>query len=395
MNYYISSQGDISFPAFIIDESIINKRNNYLKNLCQKLNIIPIYAIKANSIIDIVSIVGSTLDGCSASSLNEAILAREFLGVDSNIHYTTPGIRPDEIDELCQTCSYISFNSFSQWERYKLKAINTISSGLRINPQLSFVQDERYNPSAKYSILGVSLDQVIKLLGSEPSRLFGLEGIHFHTNSESTDFSPLLETVRCLDKTISPLLKQVQWINLGGGYYFDEGMDYEPLEEAVDLLKTKYDLEVITEPGAALVQEAGSLVSSIIDLFESDGKTIVVLDTTVNHLPEVLEFQYKPDVMDSIEDGEFEYILAGASCLAGDKFGTYRFKAPLEIGSRVVFENVGAYSLVKAHMFNGINLPSVYLMRESGDLELIQEFTYEDFLNRCGEKRVERLRKRA
>ena len=382
-------------PYYLFDISSISKNISNLNRLSCSSKVKCIYSIKSNSNSFILYFISNELGGFSVSSLFEALLIDSISSDNHSIHFTTPGIRPDEVDELCQLCDCISFNSLSQWDRYKLKAINNTSPGLRINPQLSFVEDERYNPSAKYSKLGVPLEQLVKLLKSEPSKLDGLEGLHFHTNSESNDFSPLLKTIRLLDEAIYPLLNQVKWINLGGGYYFDDDMDVSPFEQAIELLKSKYDLEVIIEPGAALVQEAGSLVSNVVDLFESDGKTIAVLDTTVNHLPEVLEFEYKPDVFDSIEDGNFEYILAGASCLAGDKFGTYRFRAPLQLGSRVIFQNVGAYSLVKSHMFNGINLPSIYMQHADGKIELVKEYYYKDFLDRCGVEVSESIRKRA
>ena len=73
------------------------------------------------------------------------------------------------------------------------------------------------------------------------------------------------------------------------------------------------------------------------------------------------------------------------TCLAGDVFGEYAFDEPLEIGSRVIFANVGAYTLVKAHMFNGVNLPSIYAYTTEGKLELKKRFTYEDFKSRCGD----------
>jgi carboxynorspermidine decarboxylase len=122
----------------------------------------------------------------------------------------------------------------------------------------------------------------------------------------------------------------------------------------------------------------------VIDLFKSDGKTIAVLNTSVNHLPEVFEYQFEPDVVEHVDHAANKYILAGASCLAGDIFGEYAFHEPLEIGSRVTFANVGAYSLVKAHMFNGINLPSIYVLDQTGRIELIKEFTFDDFANHCG-----------
>ena len=133
------------------------------------------------------------------------------------------------------------------------------------------------------------------------------------------------------------------------------------------------------EPGAAFVRKAGYLVSAVLDIIQSNGKNVAILDTTVNHLPEVLEFQYEPDVQGHREGAPHVYILAGCSCLAGDLFGEYAFDEKLQVGSRVVFENVGAYSTVKWHTFNGINLPSIYLLTETGELVLQKEFTYEDY----------------
>ena len=91
-----------------------------------------------------------------------------------------------------------------------------------------------------------------------------------------------------------------------------------------------------------------------------------------------------PDVIGDFEDGAYEYLLAGGTCLAGDLFGTYAFHEPLDVGSKIVFANAGAYALVKAHYFNGINLPSIYALRAGGDLVLEKKFSYEDFASQCG-----------
>lgn len=268
--------------------------------------------------------------------------------------------------------------------------------GLRINPQISYVEDKRYNPARKYSKLGVPLEEIIKILKNFPDRLEGINGIHFHANCESADFLQLLQTVQHLEANLGEMLEQISWINLGGGYYFDDTSDFAPFYEAIDLLKSKYALEVFIEPGTSIIQSAGFLVSEVIDLFDSDGKTLVVLDTTVNHLPEVFEYQYRPDVMNSNNKGKYSYILVGCSCLAGDLFGEYSFNERLIIGSRVVFSNVGSYSLVKSHMFNGINLPNIFTLNKENELILIKKFIYEDFLrNSCGEEKGENLRKRA
>ena len=126
------------------------------------------------------------------------------------------------------------------------------------------------------------------------------------------------------------------------------------------------------------------MVSTILDIVESGAKKVAILDTSVNHMPEVFEYQFEPDVIGHHGEGEFEYILAGCTCLSGDVFGEYRFDEHLEIGSQVIFSNVGAYTLVKAHMFNGVNLPTIYSLTESGELVMKKRFSYEDFASRCG-----------
>ena len=138
----------------------------------------------------------------------------------------------------------------------------------------------------------------------------------------------------------------------------------------------------IMEPGAGLIREAGLIGSSIVDVFDSGGRTIAVLDTSINHMPEVFEYDFEPDVVGHEDGAPFNYVLAGATCLAGDVFGDYSFDTPLAVGERLAFENTGAYTLTKAHMFNGVDLPVIYALTESGELQLKKEFGYRTFADR-------------
>lgn len=294
---------------------------------------------------------------------------------------TTPGLRPESFENV-PGLTHVAFNSISQWERMQGVLPPPVSPGIRVNPGRSVAEDGRYDPARRHSKLGAPLADVEHWLRSGNAQ--GVRGIHFHNACLSPSWNPLRETVCEITHRLGPALSEMDWINLGGGYVWDRTTDFGPLREAVDLLTSQYGLQVFIEPGAGVVNAAGYLVASVIDLFKSDGKMVAVLDTTVNHLPEVFEYQYEPDIVEHVDDAPHEYILAGCSCLAGDLFGEYSFDEPLEIGSRVTFANVGAYSMVKAHMFNGINLPSMYTLTEAGELVLVKEHTYEDFASRCG-----------
>jgi len=293
-------------------------------------------------------------------------------------------LRMDEIEMVSELCTHVSFNSLSQWERLHEKVSRKVSWGLRVKPQLAFVEDERYNPCRKGSKLGVPLSELSGLSNNELKSLKEVKGLHFHSNCESRDFGELLETVQHIDARLPALLGQVHWLNLGGGYLFEAGQNLDSVAEIIAFLRYKYDIEVFFEPGKAIVGNAGYIVSSVVDIFENDGQTIAIVDTSVNHMPEVFEYQYKPGVMQEATDGIYSYMLAGSTCLAGDFFGHYRFNTPLDIGSQIIFENMGAYTLVKAHMFNGVNLPAIYAYTEDGKLELKKRFGYEDFRSRWG-----------
>ena len=192
-------------------------------------------------------------------------------------------------------------------------------------------------------------------------------------------------TVKKVESELSCVLDNSQWINLGGGYLFDrDSVNLEAFYEAIWSLKSKHNLEVFIEPGSAFVRDAGFLVSTVLDLIENGSKAIAILDTSVNHLPESFEYEWRPDVLTDIEDGRYSYIVAGSTCLAGDVFGEYSFAEPLEIGSKVVMYGVGSYNLVKAHTFNGLPLPSIYSLGEGGEVTMVKEFTLKEQSQRWG-----------
>ena len=332
-----------------------------------------LYAVKATALSDVLQHLGPRIDGFAVSSLFEARLIRNLFP-GSKIHLTTPGIRSDEVSEISELCEFISLNSRTQLQMYGAAFSQRSSVGIRVNTRISAVADQRYDPCRTNSKLGIPIEEVAEVLRSNPE---SIEGLHIHTNADSTDFGELLTNVEVLVRAMPEWL-ELKWVNLGGGYLFED-VPLDPLIQAVDLVQRKFGSEVFLEPGAGLVRGAGFLVGSILDIFDVDSSRIAVLDTTVNHMPEILEFDYRPDVIGQEEDGLFEYTLVGSTCLAGDVFGTYRFTERLEIGSKVVFEEAGAYTLAKAHRFNGINFPEVGFLCADSQYRVCKTFNYLDF----------------
>ena len=103
-------------------------------------------------------------------------------------------------------------------------------------------------------------------------------------------------------------------------------------------------------------------------------------------MPDVLEMPYRPNIIGSGKPNEkrFSYRLGGNTCLSGDVIGYYSFDEPLKEGDRLVLEDMAIYSMCKNNTFNGIPLPSIYLLKENGGLELLKKFGYDDFKQRLG-----------
>ena len=382
----------ISTPAFVYEEEFIRQRSEHIRRIADKAGCKLLYSLKALTLPWVLELIGPHVQGLSVSSLYESMIARDSLKAAGTVHITTPGLRPSEIGKISEYCDYLSFNSISQWQRHKDDLAGNLEIGLRVNPGVSFLDDPRYDPCRAHSKLGASIDAVKEALSESSSASRGPSGLLIHNNCNSPDFQEMLLTVQKLESGLEHVLDNSKWINLGGGYLFDkDSVNLDAFYGAVASLKSKHGLEVFIEPGSAFVRDAGFLVSAVLDLIDDGGKAIAVLDTSVNHLPESFEYQWRPDILSDIEGGPYHYIIAGSTCLAGDVFGEYSFAEPLEIGYKVVMYGVGAYNLVKAHTFNGLPLPSIYSLDASGEIALKKEFTLDEQSQRWGFKASARI----
>ena len=366
---------EIPTPSFVYSERSLEETSDLVREIRSATDCRVLYALKAMPFAGMLQAIEPALDGFAASSLFEAQLARALFPWKT-IHFTTPGLRPHEVEPLSRLCDYMTLNSVNHVRAFAPQLSGIVNLGIRLNTQLSFVEDEKYDPCRTYSKLGIPLSQLESSFVEELPA--AINGLHIHTNADSTDLGELEANVRALCEHLSPNV-EVDWVNLGGGYLFSELPTLEQLVNVIKTVKERFGAEVFIEPGAGFVRNAALVVSQVIDLFEVEGRTVAVLDTSVNHLPEVLEFNYQPEVLGQSNGSGHDYILAGSTCLAGDVFGEYRLSAELEIGTRVVFPGSGAYTLAKAHRFNGVNLPKIWALGYDGTLRLKKKYSFQHY----------------
>jgi len=196
-------------------------------------------------------------------------------------------------------------------------------------------------------------------------------------------------TLEALESRFAPLLEKMSWLNMGGGHHITRpGYDLERLIACVRRIRERYGVEVILEPGEAVALNAGWLLATVLDVFESQGHAHAILDVSATaHMPDVLEMPYRPHILGSGKPGEKPHLykLGGVSCLAGDRIGDYAFDQPLKRGDQLIFTDMAIYSMVKTTHFNGVAHPAIALWDpDNGGLTVTRRFGYREFRDRLG-----------
>ncbi len=364
-------------PCYVLEESRLIRNLEILKRVEDSADVKIICALKGYSMWSTFPLIGKYLAGATASSLNEARLAREEMGKE--VHVFAPVYRESEIDEILSYANHITFNSFSQWTRFKEKTLERhMSPGIRVNPEFSTVETDLYNPCGRFSRLGVTRKEF------RPELLEGIEGLHFHALCEQN--ADALEAVlQNFEERFGEWIPQMKWVNFGGGHHITrKDYDVERLIRILQDFHRRYpNVQVILEPGEAVGWQTGELVATVEDIVHNE-KDIAILDISVSaHMPDCLEMPYRPTVLGAGNPGEkkFDYRLGGDTCLAGDIVGDYSFDSPLQVGDRIVFFDMIHYTMVKTTFFNGVPHPSIGIWKD-GKFHLVRRFTYEQFRDR-------------
>ncbi len=371
----------IPSPSYVLDEQLLDENLAVIDRVRREAGVEIIVALKACAMWSIFPELARHSDGATASSAAEARLVLEEFGQPA--HTYAPVYTDRNIDEILRCSNHITFNSVAQFERFGQRAlINGISCGLRVNPQYSPVETDLYNPCVAGSRLGVTATE-LAAHGGLPQ---GIEGLHFHVLCESRPHHLRL-ALEALEEHFGDLLDRVKWLNMGGGHLMTHA-EYD-CDELIALLKEfkarHPHLRLILEPGSAFTWRTGYLVSTVEDIIENGGVHTAMLDVSFAcHMPDCLEMPYKPAIIGAHEplDGEKRWRMGGTSCLAGDYYGDWAFDHELQVGERIVFEDMIHYTMVKTTMFNGVHHPSIVIARRDGRVDVIREFGYEDFRDR-------------
>jgi len=368
-------------PYYLIDENRMLAALQKVKRVQELSGAKCVLALKCFSSWCAFDFMREFLAGTTSSSLFEARLGCEKFG--GECHGYSVAYDEAEIREVSRYCNKIIFNSLGQLERLRHHVAHC-SLGVRLNPEVGHSRYELSNPVGRYSRLG------IKAEGLPVDIADIVDGAMVHVNCDNDDFADFARQLARIDAQFGALFERLSWLSLGGGISFsDPGYPLEAFAALLREFAAKRGLQLYLEPGEAAVRDGASLVVTVLDVVQNELPTLVVDAGVETHLLDVLTYGFTPELEGATRvEGPIEEALAGSdqvyrvcgrTCLAGDYFGTYRFEAPVQIGRRLCFPDVAAYSIVKKNFFNGIRMPAIYHRPRGGEVRLVRRPSYEDF----------------
>ena len=376
----------LPLPCYVMEEDLLRNNLQLIKEISQKADVQFILAFKAFALWKSFPIFREYIKQTTASSPYEARLAFEEFG--SKAHTYSPAYEDSTFDVILKCSSHITFNSLSQYERY-IKRVSEYeepaSCGIRVNPEYAEIETELYNPCAPGSRFGIMATDLPDVLPP------GIEGFHLHCHCENNS-DVFQRTLKHFEDKFQKWLPQVKWVNFGGGHLVtEENYNVDLLIHILNDFHKRYPwIQIILEPGSAFAWQTGCLVAQVVDIVENCGiKTAIVNVSFTCHMPDCLEMPYHPQIVGAkIVDGpevwkeDNTYRIGGNSCLSGDFMGFWNFDHPLQVGERIIFEDMIHYTTVKTNMFNGIHHPSIALLHSDGQIEVYKNYSYDDYKNR-------------
>ena len=372
----------IRTPAYVLDVAALKRNLATAARIKREAGCKILLATKSWAMPAAFPLMRDVLDGTTASGEYEARLGREEFGKE--VHVYAPAYTEREIESLTRSADHIYFNSPEQIARYLpiVQRRPDIKIGIRVNPGYSNVTlgGALYDPCAPFSRFGTLKGDLDKLPWE------AIDILHVHALCESLHDGSI-DLIRHVASGFAPYLERVSAVNFGGGHFISKpGYDVAALVEAIKAFRAEFNVEVILEPGAGLVVDAGYLVATVIGIHHNQ-KDIAILDASAScHMPDVLEVPYRPPVLGAGEPGAHPhaYMLGGKTCMTGDIIGEYSFPNKLAVGDRLIFGDMMQYSFVKNTTFNGTPLPDLGVLDEDGSYRVLRSFGYAAFRERLG-----------
>jgi len=388
-------------PLFLVDELTLIKKLRVLQNSYSSFDgsVNIAYSMKANFNPAILKVFINENILFDVTSIGELFFFTNSGGKSSNIIYTSVTEEEQEFKKVLEVGgrrfvigSFVGLNNLISANKKSNYRVNVL---IRINPEVDVKAVVR--AAYRNSKFGVPLtngknDSALALLNRvlfEPNLIF--EDFHFHLGSQIDDFSCFLRALDKIELFIQKLRKHnpnlsIKVLDIGGGTPVFYGTSVPKPENIGKLISDKINrmseifgqkMRLIVESGRFLSAESSILISRIVNQKVYSDQSFIYVDSGFHLLLDaaLLRQAYPQYIVPKSSDDRIERInLAGRLCDTYDIFPISQVSdlRGASLGKLLVFQNVGAYSLVFGMPFHCQTKPGIIMKRINGNYDLIR-----------------------
>lgn len=353
-------------PLYVYSRATLERHWHAFDNAAGEVPHLICYAVKANSniaVLNLLARLGSGFDIVSGGELARVLAAG---GDASKVVFS--GVAKTEAEmRFALEQEILCFNLESEPELVRLNRVagelgKRARISVRVNPDIDAGTHPYISTGLKENKFGVPIERAIALYQQAATLPhIDIVGIDCHIGSQLTEIEPFLEAMDRLLALIDRLAADgihIHHLDVGGGLgvnYSDENPPHP--EQYAAALKAKLagrDLQLIFEPGRAIVANAGVLLTQVEYLKEGEDRHFAIVDAAMNDLIRPSLYGAWMNIIPadrSLERPLRRYDVVGPVCETGDFLGKDR-ELGVAQGDLLVVRSAGAYGFAMASNYN-------------------------------------------
>jgi diaminopimelate decarboxylase len=376
---------DVDTPAFVYSGTAIDAA---YRSIDQALSFAPhliAYAVKANGNLSVLARLASQGCGADIVSVGEMQRALKAGFPPERIVYSGVGKRREEIAAAAEAgiraLHVENIQELDVVESVARELGRSLSIGLRVNPDIDAKTHPYIATGLRESKFGLAIpvaEAVIPRILQSPHLEF--ESVACHIGSQLSSPEPLREAIEILGRFANHCIQQgatLRAIDVGGGWPMHYGQEvdaYPPAATFGEAIRQglaasgmlRPDIEIITEPGRALVGDAGVLLTRVLYTKTQGDRRFVIVDAAMTELIRPALYGAYHAIMPIAEpDPTAALVLVdvvGPVCESGDFVAKDRPLPDVKQGELLAIRGAGAYGREMQSMYNARPLPPEVLV---------------------------------
>ncbi len=373
-------------PYFVIDEQILNKYYDMLSDSLTRHwgNYHIGWSFKTNSLPWLVTYMKNKGAFAEVVSDDEYKLAKYMGFGDNEIIYNGPYKEEESFDAVIKAGGYVNMDSVREieWLENLCKANPDAhyEVGIRVNFNLEAMcpgettmgkESGRFGFCYETGKFAEALNRLRAMDG------VSIVGLHLHSSTKSRSvkvFESIAKTACSLKREFNLNLK---YVDIGGGYC--GGMEGRPeypdyFPGVCRILSQEFvpaETVLIVEPGISMISKCTTFVTEVFDARDIKQSRYIMTDgSRFNIDPTMIKAShlYHTEYNNAVPENERKILelqtVSGFSCMECDRIFEMKNQKELVPGDRIIYENVGGYTMSLNPLFIQY-FPPVYVKNDT------------------------------